>query len=176
MRAHLYRKAYMVQYQPRLRTLRLQFEFRDRIESFRPHGDAPCLDDTLIGQKLNVTPRDDPTEGGKNAPPDFGSISAAAPVNSLNRFASRRRGCRAWTHRRGGGSFAPKGTPRPIVDRLTEALDKALDDPNTRKRLLELGGEVPDKTKRGQRAFAKLVKSEIARWTPIIRAANIKGE
>ena len=74
------------------------------------------------------------------------------------------------------GLFAPKGTPRPIVDRLTEALDKALDDPNTRKRLLELGGEVPDKTKRGQQALANLVKSEIARWTPIIRAANIKGE
>jgi tripartite-type tricarboxylate transporter receptor subunit TctC len=74
------------------------------------------------------------------------------------------------------GLFAPKGTPRPILDRLTEALDKALDDPNTRKRLLELGGEVPEKTKRGQQALAELVKSEIARWTPIIRAANIKGE
>ena len=37
-------------------------------------------------------------------------------------------------------------------------------------------GEVPDKTKRGQQALANLVKSEIARWTPIIRAANIKGE
>jgi tripartite-type tricarboxylate transporter receptor subunit TctC len=74
------------------------------------------------------------------------------------------------------GLFAPKGTPRPILDRLTEALDKALDEPNTRKRLLELGGEVPDKTKRGQQALANLVKSEIARWTPIIRAANIKGE
>jgi tripartite-type tricarboxylate transporter receptor subunit TctC len=74
------------------------------------------------------------------------------------------------------GLFAPKSTPRPILDRLTEALDKALDDPNTRNRLLELGGEVPDKTKRGQQALAKLVKTEIARWTPIIRAANIKGE
>jgi len=74
------------------------------------------------------------------------------------------------------GLFAPKGTSRPILDRLTEGLDKALDDPNTRKRLLELGGEVPDKTKRGQQALANLVKSEIARWTPIIRAANIKGE
>src|SRR5262252_505065 len=74
------------------------------------------------------------------------------------------------------GLFAPKGTPRPILDRLTDALDKGLDDPNTRKRLLELGGEVPDKTKRGQQALANRVKSEIARWTPIIRAANIKGE
>jgi tripartite-type tricarboxylate transporter receptor subunit TctC len=37
------------------------------------------------------------------------------------------------------GLFAPKGTPRPILDKLTDALDKALDDENTRKRLLEIG-------------------------------------
>jgi tripartite-type tricarboxylate transporter receptor subunit TctC len=72
--------------------------------------------------------------------------------------------------------FAPKGTPRPVLDRLTDALDKALDDQNTRKRLLELGADIPDKTKRGQRALATLVKSDIARWAPIIKAANIKAE
>ncbi len=74
------------------------------------------------------------------------------------------------------GLFAPKGTPRPVLDRLTEVLDKALDDANTRKRLLEVGGEVPDKTRRGQKALAMLVKSEIARWTPIIKGANLKSE
>ena len=72
--------------------------------------------------------------------------------------------------------FAPKGTPRPILDRLTDALDQALDDQKTRKRLLEIGGDIPDKSKRGQQALAKLVKSDIARWTPIIRAANVKLE
>jgi hypothetical protein len=49
--------------------------------------------------------------------------------------------------------FAPKGTSRAILDTLTDALDKALDDQNTRKRLLELGGDVPDKTNRGQQAL-----------------------
>jgi putative tricarboxylic transport membrane protein len=72
--------------------------------------------------------------------------------------------------------FAPKGVPRPILDRLTDALDQALDDQNTRRRLLELGGNVPDKAKRGQHALAVLVKSDIARWTPIIKAANLKAE
>jgi tripartite-type tricarboxylate transporter receptor subunit TctC len=72
--------------------------------------------------------------------------------------------------------FAPKGTPKPILDKLTDALDKALDDDNTRKRLLELGCDIPDKAKRGQQPLAVLVKSEIARWTPIIKAAGIKGE
>jgi len=72
--------------------------------------------------------------------------------------------------------FAPKGTPRPILDKLSDALDKALDDPNTRRRLLELGAEIPEKSKRGQQALAVLVKSDIARWTPIIKAANLAAE
>jgi len=72
--------------------------------------------------------------------------------------------------------FAPKGTPRPIVAKLADALDKALDDPDTRRRLLELGGDIPDKAKRGPDALAMQVKSDIARWTPIIKAANLKAE
>ena len=68
--------------------------------------------------------------------------------------------------------FAPKGTPQPVLDKLSDALDKALDDEQTRKRLLELGSVIPDKTGRGQQALTALVKSEIARWTPIIKAAG----
>jgi tripartite-type tricarboxylate transporter receptor subunit TctC len=72
--------------------------------------------------------------------------------------------------------FAPKGTPKPILDKLADALDKALDDDPTRKRLFDIGSDVPDKARRGPAPLAALVKSEIARWTPIIKAAGIKGE
>ncbi len=68
--------------------------------------------------------------------------------------------------------FAPKNTPKPILDKLSDALDKALDDEATRKRLLDLGSVLPDKASRGQAALRNLVKSEIARWTPIIKAAG----
>jgi putative tricarboxylic transport membrane protein len=68
--------------------------------------------------------------------------------------------------------FAPKGTPQPVLDKLSDALDKALDDEQTRKRLLELGSVLPDKAGRSQQALAALVKSEIERWTPIIKAAG----
>ncbi len=74
------------------------------------------------------------------------------------------------------GLFAPKGTPQPVLDALTDALDKAMDDANTQKRLLELGTEIPDKAQRGQQPLAALVKGEIARWTPIIKGALIKAE
>lgn len=72
--------------------------------------------------------------------------------------------------------FAPKGTPKAILDRLADALDKALDDDNVRKRLLDLGCDIPDKTRRGPQPLAALVKSEIARWTPIIKGASIRAE
>jgi putative tricarboxylic transport membrane protein len=72
--------------------------------------------------------------------------------------------------------FAPKGTPQPILDRLTDALDRALDDENVRRRLAEIGCDVPDKARRGQSPLAALVKREIARWAPIIKAANVKLE
>ena len=68
--------------------------------------------------------------------------------------------------------FAPKGTPKPIVDKLNAALGKALDDATTRKRLLDLGSELPDGQARSSTALAELVKSEIAKWTPIIKAAR----
>ena len=68
--------------------------------------------------------------------------------------------------------FAPKGTPKEIVAKLNETLVKALDDDATRKRLLELGSVIPDKARRSPQALADLVKSEVARWTPILKAAG----
>jgi tripartite-type tricarboxylate transporter receptor subunit TctC len=72
--------------------------------------------------------------------------------------------------------FAPKGTPKTALDKLTYALDKALDDESMRKRLLDLGCDIPTKSKRGPQPLAALVTSEIARWTPIIKEARIKAD
>jgi putative tricarboxylic transport membrane protein len=71
--------------------------------------------------------------------------------------------------------FAPKGTPKPILDKLTDALDRALDDDHPRQRLLSLVNEIPEKASRGQRPLADLVKRDIARWTRIIKAAGVDG-
>ena len=68
--------------------------------------------------------------------------------------------------------IAPKGTPKPITDKLSAALDKALDDEATRKRLLELGSDIPGKDRRGGAALTTLVKGEIDKWTPVIKAAG----
>jgi len=74
------------------------------------------------------------------------------------------------------GLFAPKATPGPLLDKLADALDRALDDAAVRKRLAEIGNEVPERAARGREALRALVKHEIARWTPIIQAAGVKAE
>jgi tripartite-type tricarboxylate transporter receptor subunit TctC len=70
------------------------------------------------------------------------------------------------------GMFAPRGTPKPIVDKLNAALDKALDDPSVRKRIGDLGGSVPSKAERNASAFDSFVKAEVARWAPVLKAAK----
>ncbi|WP_420134228.1 tripartite tricarboxylate transporter substrate-binding protein [Rhodopseudomonas sp.] len=67
--------------------------------------------------------------------------------------------------------FAPKGTPEPIVAALNAAAVKALDDDNVRKRLLDLGSVIPEKADRTPEALGKLVESEIAKWTPVLKEA-----
>lgn len=71
--------------------------------------------------------------------------------------------------------FAPKGTPKEIVAKLSDALSQALDDAGTSKRLLDLGGVLPDKAGRTPDALRELVKKEVARWTPILKATGAEG-
>ncbi|MCC7271986.1 MAG: tripartite tricarboxylate transporter substrate binding protein BugD [Alphaproteobacteria bacterium] len=68
--------------------------------------------------------------------------------------------------------FAPKGTPGEIVAKLNDALSKALSDAATRKRLLDLGGVIPEGKERTPEYLGDFVKSEVARWTPILKAAG----
>jgi len=68
--------------------------------------------------------------------------------------------------------FAPKGTPKAALDKLVDALDKALSDEGVRKRLLELGSDIPDGPRRGPAALSALVKSEVDKWGRVIREAG----
>jgi tripartite-type tricarboxylate transporter receptor subunit TctC len=74
------------------------------------------------------------------------------------------------------GFFVPAGTPRDIVGKLNAAAVAALADPALRKRLTELGQEIPEPAMQTPEALAAFQKAEIDKWWPIIRAANIKAE
>jgi putative tricarboxylic transport membrane protein len=70
------------------------------------------------------------------------------------------------------GLFAPKGTPPEVIAKLADALDKALDEPAVSERLSQLGGSLPTKAERSPAAFDSFVRSEVARWAPILAAAS----
>jgi len=70
--------------------------------------------------------------------------------------------------------FAPKGTPKAVIDKLAEALNKGLNEAVVQKRLADLGAEIAEPNRRGPKALGDLVKSEVARLTPILKAATAK--
>jgi tripartite-type tricarboxylate transporter receptor subunit TctC len=74
------------------------------------------------------------------------------------------------------GIFAPRGTPKPIVDQLAAALSTALDDSTVRKRMTDLGGSIPSKDERTPAKFETYVLAQIAHWSPILKAAAKTNE
>jgi tripartite-type tricarboxylate transporter receptor subunit TctC len=72
--------------------------------------------------------------------------------------------------------FAPKGTPPAIVTKLNAAAKAVLKDEATRRRLLDLGAELPDEAGQTPDAFARLVSAEIDKWVPIIKGAGVTGQ
>jgi tripartite-type tricarboxylate transporter receptor subunit TctC len=69
---------------------------------------------------------------------------------------------------------APKGLPKDIQDKLVDALGKAMDDPAIIKRYEALGSTAPKGADRGPAGLQKLVESEVARITPVLKAAAAK--
>ena len=69
--------------------------------------------------------------------------------------------------------FAPKGTPAEIVEKLNAAAKAALKDETVRKRLLELGAQLPDEAGQTPAALGELVRSEIEKWVPVIKKAGV---
>ena len=72
--------------------------------------------------------------------------------------------------------FAPKGTPRAIVEKLNAAVVDALTDPAVVKRAADLGQEFFPRDMQTPDALAAFHKAEVAKWWPVIKAANIKVE
>jgi tripartite-type tricarboxylate transporter receptor subunit TctC len=72
------------------------------------------------------------------------------------------------------GMWVPKGTPKEIVAKLNASVVDALNDPAVRKQLENLGLQMPPKDKLSPEALGAWQKAEIAKWWPMIKAANVK--
>jgi tripartite-type tricarboxylate transporter receptor subunit TctC len=72
------------------------------------------------------------------------------------------------------GLWVPRGTPKEIVARLNTATVEALNDPAVRKQLENLGLQMPPKDQLSPEALGAWQKAEIAKWWPMIKAADVK--
>ena len=72
--------------------------------------------------------------------------------------------------------FAPRGTPRNIIDTLNAAAVKTLADPATRQKLEAQGFEIPAREQQTPQALGAYQKAEIEKWWPVVKAAGIKPE
>jgi len=71
------------------------------------------------------------------------------------------------------GMYAPKGTPKPILDKLNAALKKALNTPDVKKRLEDANIDIVPASKINEKGLKEHLDAEINKWGPIIRKANI---
>jgi tripartite-type tricarboxylate transporter receptor subunit TctC len=74
------------------------------------------------------------------------------------------------------GLWAPKGTPKDVIAKLAAAVQSALADPALQRRMADLGVDLPPREQQTPEALRAHHKAELEKWTPIIKAANIKVE
>jgi tripartite-type tricarboxylate transporter receptor subunit TctC len=72
--------------------------------------------------------------------------------------------------------YAPKGTPKPVVDKLTKALQESLKDATVKQRFADLGSEPVAENRATPEAHRAMLKSEIDRWAPIIKKAGVYAD
>jgi tripartite-type tricarboxylate transporter receptor subunit TctC len=158
--------------------LLLQSMTGTRFQQVPYRGSAPVMQDLVAGQI------DFGIESAVTSLPQFraGSIKAFA-VTGKSRVASAMEiptvdeaglpglYVGAWF-----ALYAPKATPMDIVFKLNAEVRALLGEATTRQRFAELGQEVPAPDQQSPEALGALQKAEIAKWWPIIKAANVQGE
>ncbi len=140
-------------------------------------GTGPALQDLVAGQidymvdqSLNVIPQI------KAGTIKVYGIAAPERLSSLPDVPTTKEGGDDFIFSAWNAMVAPKDTPKDIVDKLADALSKALDDPSVKARYVELGSSAPVGAERGPAGLQKLVESEVARITPVIKAAGVTAE
>ena len=142
--------------------------------TFIPYtGTAPALNDMMSGQVDYMTDQIVNLVGQINAGTvkAFAIATAARSPALPNLPTTKEAGLDGYEVSAWNAVFAPKGTPADVVKKLEAALNSALDDAGAKKRLDDLGAVSPVGNDRGSIALQKLVETEVARWTPVLKAA-----
>jgi tripartite-type tricarboxylate transporter receptor subunit TctC len=147
--------------------------------SFVPYrGTGPALQDLVAGQIDLII------DQASNSLPQVrqGTIKAYA-VTATERLASApeiptvaEAGLPTMLMEVWSGMWVPHGTPRPIVDKLNGAVVAALAEPAVREKLASVGLDGPPAGQEAPEALGTFQKAEVAKWWPIIKAANVTAE
>jgi tripartite-type tricarboxylate transporter receptor subunit TctC len=141
-------------------------------------GNAPAMQDLVAGQ-IDIMIAD-PVTG---VPQVRGGTIKAYAVTAKNRLSTApeiptvdEAGLTGYHVSLWHGLWMPKGTPQPIMDRLNAAVAEALADPTVQAKLASIGQDIfaPDRQK--PQALDTHQRAEIAKWWPLIKAAEIKVE
>ena len=74
------------------------------------------------------------------------------------------------------GLYAPKGTPKPVLDKLVAALQETVKDDSVKKRFADLGATTYPPEKATPAALQAHLRAEIAKWAPLIKKAGVYAD
>jgi len=74
------------------------------------------------------------------------------------------------------GLYAPKGTPKPVIDKLVAALQESVKDDTVKKRFADLGAQTMPVSQATPEALRKHLKAEIDKWGPLIKKAGVYAD
>lgn len=146
-----------------------------RMNAIPYRGEAPAVNDLIAGQ-IDSACVLAPAAVPQLQAGTVRALMVAAPERSPSAPdvpTSREAGLEGFVFQGWNAVFAPKGTPQPVVAKLSGALAAALADPAVRRRIEELGSVPPRPEQMGPEALRGLVRSEVERWAVVVRAAGI---
>ena len=149
-----------------------------RIEPINYKGGAPAMADVMGGQidlMFDQAASSVPlVRGGKikaYAVTDKVRLAAAPDIPTVDEAGLKGFYIAIWH-----AVWAPRGTPRDVIDKLNGAVVETLADATVRQRFADLGQEIPARDRQTPEALSAYHKAEIDKWWPMIKAAGIKAD
>ena len=149
-----------------------------KVEIVHYRGSAPALQDVIAGhidmifdQASSALPQVRAGKARTYAVTAKSRIAAAPDIPTVDEAGLPNFYMAVWH-----GIWAPKGTPKEVIAKLNSAIVESLADPAVRKRLADLGQEIPPREQQSPQALGAYQKAEIEKWWPVIRSAGISAD